>query len=44
MYIQFKSENCLAVACLEKNSEFRWFNNQNKRNKPKTFSNIVYFE
>ena len=24
MYIEFKSENGLAVACLEKESEFRW--------------------
>ena len=43
MYIQFKSENCLAVACLEKNSEFRWFNNQNKRNKAKTFFKYSLF-
>ena len=24
MYIELNKENCLAVACLEKNSEFRW--------------------
>ena len=31
MYIDFKIENCLAVACLEKNSEFRWLIIANKR-------------
>ena len=42
MYVNFKSENRFAVACLEKYSEFRWFKIQNKRNKRnKLFSNIV---
>ena len=31
MYIEFKSENRLAVACLEKKSEFRWLIVANKR-------------
>ena len=31
MYIDFKSENHLAVACLEKKSEFRWLIVANKR-------------
>ena len=45
MYVDVKSKNCLAVACLEKYSEFRGFKNQNKRNKRnKLFSNIAYFE
>ena len=31
MYIDFKIENCLAVACLEKISEYRWLIVANKR-------------
>ena len=31
MYVNFKSENRFAVACLEKNSEFRWLIVANKR-------------
>ena len=45
MYVDVNSENCSAVACLGKYSEFRWFKNQYKRNKRnKLFSNIAYFE
>ena len=40
MYIDFKSENRLAVACLEKNSEFRWL----IINGTNFFQNIAYFK
>ena len=42
MFVDVKSENCLAVACLEKKTENFVGINQNKRNK--LFSNIAYFE
>ena len=41
MFVDVKSENCLAVACLEKTKNFVGIN-QNKRNK--LFPNIAYFE
>ena len=45
MYIEVKSENRLAVACLEKNSEFRWLKIKiSEINGTNFFQNIAYFK
>ena len=45
MYVDVKSENCLAVACLEKNSEFRWLIIKiSEIYEINFFSNIAYFK
>ena len=45
MYIEFKRENRLAVACLEKNSEFRWLIIKiSEINGTNFFQNIAYFK
>ena len=45
MYIDFKNGNRLAVACLEKNSEFCWLINRISEIKEvNLFSNVAYFK
>ena len=38
MYIEFKSENRLALTCLERNSEFRWLTIKKRTAPPPTYS------